>query len=140
MSKTIIAHTDGSCEPNPGPGGYGYVIELPEGTVLEGGGYMPDTTNNRAEMMAVIEALRALPENSKVLVYSDSQLVIKCLAGEWKRKANGDLWAILDKECKRHAEVKMEWVKGHRGNPGNERADQLAGEARLRGPNLQAVV
>ena len=80
------------------------------------------------EMLACIEALKTLEEPSNVLLCSDSQLVIKCAMGAWKRKANLDLWAEFDSLLERHS-VTFQWVKGHADNRLNNRCDELAGEA-----------
>lgn len=136
MSEVVI-HTDGACKGNPGPGGWGAVLEY--GDVcreLHGGEAM--TTNNRMELTAVIEALNALTRSCKVRVVTDSQYVQKGVQewmSDWKRRgwktaakkpvANQDLWQALDAALSRH-EVSWEWVRGHQGHEGNERADALA--------------
>lgn len=133
----VVIHTDGACKGNPGPGGWGAVLEYGD-AVKEIFGGAPETTNNRMELTAVIEALRCLRRPCRVRLVTDSQYVQKgveeWLAG-WKRKhwktaagkpvANRDLWEILDLELARHA-VSWEWVRGHQGHVGNERADALA--------------
>ena len=135
---------DGACLGNPGPGGWGYLLRVatPEGPrEKEASGAQPETTNNRMELMAAIEGLKALSRPCAVTLCSDSQYVVKgiqsWLAG-WKRKGwrkadgqpviNVDLWQALDAELKRHR-VTAEWVRGHNGHPENERVDQLASEA-----------
>lgn len=124
----IVVYTDGACSGNPGPGGWGVVFT--NGDELFGG--ESGTTNNRMEMTAVIEALKQTPEGSNVTVFTDSQYVIKTFTENWKIKKNQDLWEILKPLVeKRH--VKWEWVKGHNGDPLNERADTLAQtEAQIR--------
>jgi len=134
----VIIYTDGSCKRNPdGPGGWGVVLESgPHRKELHGG--EPSTTNNRMELTAVIEALRALKEPSEVELFTDSQYVrlgITEWIHNWKKRnwvtsarqpvKNADLWRALDTEQQRHS-VRWHWVKGHAGDPGNERADELA--------------
>ncbi len=121
----ITFFTDGSCLGNPGPGGWAYLKQDRHG-VSEGSGGEPDTTNNRMELTAAIEALKALPATPKqVVIYSDSQLLVKTMTEGWKRKANLDLWQELDKLAAKH-QVSWRWVRGHDGHPENERVDQLA--------------
>ena len=136
--------TDGACEGNPGPGGYAAILS-PSGELgpdsLEITGAEAQTTNNRMEMMAVIQGLEAITTPSNVLVVSDSQYVIKGITQwihGWKKRGwrnasgqpvkNRDLWERLDSLCRIHR-VQWEWVRGHEGHPGNERADFLAREA-----------
>ncbi len=127
LMKSLIIYTDGSCLGNPGPGGWGAIIkDGQKETVLSGG--EDGTTNNRMEMMAVIEALKWVSEHDKdreIQVYSDSSLIINTLNDDWKRKTNGDLWAALD-EARAELKIEWNWVKGHAGTPLNERCDQLA--------------
>jgi ribonuclease HI len=123
----ILVYADGSCLGNPGPGGWGVVI-LQKGGARDYSGGDPNTTNNRMEITAVIEALRRVPGGSRVIVRTDSQYVINTINAHWKRKANVDLWQELDADIARHT-VRFEWVKGHAGHPMNERADRLALEA-----------
>ncbi len=130
--------TDGSCDPNPGPGGWGLVwVKDGEPAVMKHG-HAPDTTNNRMEMQAVLEALRLVGPDDAVTIHSDSQLVVKTLTewsrgwerNGWKRKsgpiANLDLvqetWAALQARPK----VRLQWVRAHVGNKWNEVADSLA--------------
>jgi ribonuclease HI len=129
--------TDGACSGNPGPGGWGLILRW-KGEEKEVFGGVPDTTNNRMELQAVIEGLRALKKPCRVTIYTDSQYVQKgmteWLAG-WKAKdfkvkgggyrANHDLWRELDELAASH-EIDWRWVKGHAGHPENERADELA--------------
>jgi ribonuclease HI len=110
-SAEVLVHTDGACKGNPGPGGWGAVLEY-GGATKELFGGAPETTNNRMELTAVIEALRALNRSCRVRIVTDSQYV-------------RDLWEALDRELVSH-QVVWEWVRGHQGHPGNERADQLA--------------
>ena len=136
-SAEVLVHTDGACKGNPGPGGWGAVLEYGD-AVRELFGGAPHTTNNRMELTAVIEALRALKRSCRVHVVTDSQYVqqgVQAWMPGWKKKnwrtssgapvANRDLWEELDRELARH-EVAWTWVRGHRGHPGNERADALA--------------
>ncbi len=129
----VTIYTDGACKGNPGVGGWGALLQF--GAIekeLFGG--EPNTTNNRMEMMAVIEALRALTRTCDAVVYTDSVYVQKGISEwihGWKRNGwktadkNADLWVILDDLARQH-HVDWRWVKGHAGHPENERADQLA--------------
>jgi ribonuclease HI len=120
-----LVYGDGSCIGNPGPGGWGVVLRDPDGGVLEFNGHEPSTTNNRMELTAAIEGLRATPPESHVLFRSDSQYVVKTITDGWKRKANQDLWRLLDAELDAR-NVRFEWVRGHATDPINNRADELA--------------
>src|SRR5215468_7193294 len=122
----ILVYADGSCEGNPGPGGWGVVIVSPEGKHRLNGGDSR-TTNNRMEIMAAIEALRALDPGIPVILRSDSQYLVKTVNDGWRRTKNQDLWKELDAEIARH-EVRFEWVRGHAGDSLNEEADALARE------------
>lgn len=137
MTDTIEIWTDGACSGNPGPGGWGALLVMGEHRKELYGGE-PETTNNRMEMMAAIEALNALKGPSKVVLNVDSTYVkdglTKWIKGwkknGWKTAAkkpvkNQDLWQALDEACARH-DITWKWVKGHAGDPGNERADELA--------------
>ena len=138
----LFAYTDGACSGNPGPGGWGVVLEAwDDGTLVKArdlGGGEPDTTNNRMEMMAAIAALEALERPSVITVVTDSTYVKDGITGwihGWKRNGwknsakkpvkNTDLWKRLDTAQARH-QVKWEWIKGHAGHEQNERADALA--------------
>ena len=137
MNSPVVIHTDGACRGNPGPGGWGAVLEH-QSRERELYGYEPETTNNRMELMAIIQALEALKRPCRVRAITDSQYVMKgvteWMAG-WKKRgwrtasrkpvANRDLWERLDAAIQRH-EIEWEWVRGHTGHAGNERADQLA--------------
>lgn len=125
-----IAYTDGGCARNPGGrGGYGVVlIECVTGKLEEHScGYI-STTNNRMEMMAALVALSHIPAGSTVHLFSDSQLLINCLSGRWEKKRNRDLWDAIEREAK-GKRISLTWVKGHHGDPMNERCDILATEA-----------
>ncbi|MBU0753260.1 MAG: ribonuclease HI [Gammaproteobacteria bacterium] len=134
---TIDIYTDGACSGNPGPGGWGAILRH-NGTDKELFGGEPDTTNNRMEMMAVIEALRALKRPVAARVHTDSQYVQKGITEwihGWKRRGwktagkapvkNEDLWRTLDALAAQH-KIEWHWVKGHAGHVENERADELA--------------
>jgi ribonuclease HI len=136
----VEIYTDGACRGNPGPGGWGALLTFGE-HVKELSGAEALTTNNRMELTAVIRALEALKRPSKLRVFTDSEYVRRGIT-EWLRgwKARGwktadrkpvknqDLWERLDALAAGH-EIEWRWVKGHSGNPGNERVDQLANEA-----------
>jgi ribonuclease HI len=136
----VDIYTDGACRGNPGPGGWAAIL-MSRGQERELSGADAATTNNRMEMLAVINALRALKRRVRARVYTDSQYVrlgmTEWLAG-WKargwrtadRKAvrNQDLWQQLDELATGH-DLEWHWVKGHSGVPGNERCDQLANAA-----------
>lgn len=127
-----VAWTDGACEPNPGWGGWGVSIVSPDGAApIEDCGGERETTNNRMELLAIIEALRRSPRDAPVVVCTDSQLCLLCAVGRWKRKTNLDLWAALRDECEGRVVV-FEWHRGHVGTIGNERADELASMGRLK--------
>jgi ribonuclease HI len=136
MSHVII-HTDGACKGNPGPGGWGAILQA-AGKTKELSGGEPLTTNNRMELTAAIMALEALTRPCQVDLHTDSKYVMDGITGwihGWKARGwktadkkpvkNDDLWKRLDAARARH-EVKWHWVKGHAGHALNERADQLA--------------
>ena len=123
-SNGIVIHTDGACKGNPGPGGWGAVIEQTGGQVKLSGSE-PQTTNNRMEMTAVIKGLEAVDASANVLISSDSTYVINTMTKGWKRKANQDLWDQLDRLVGSR-NVSWRWVRGHNGDRGNELADALA--------------
>lgn len=136
-TEFIDIWTDGACNGNPGKGGWGVLLRYGKHEKELFGG-QADTTNNRMEMMAVIEALKALKRPCKVRLHIDSQYVKKgltewmpgWLAKNWKTAnkqpvKNQDLWQELNTLTQRH-EITWIWVKGHAGDPGNERADSLA--------------
>lgn len=137
MSTEVTIHTDGACRGNPGPGGWGAVLECgATRKTLHGGERL--TTNNRMELTAVIRALAALKRPCHVRLYSDSKYVLNGITEwlpNWKSKGwktaakkpvmNADLWQALDLEVARH-KVDWHWIKGHSGHAGNEEADRLA--------------
>ena len=136
MSEVVI-YTDGACKGNPGPGGWGAWLKSGEHEKELWGGE-PLTTNNRMELTAVIEALTALKRRSQVVIYTDSEYVrngITTWIHGWKARGwktadkkpvkNVELWQRLDAASTEH-DVKWRWLKGHSGDPGNERADRLA--------------
>lgn len=119
-------YTDGSCLKNPnGPGGWAFALIKPD-EIIQGSGNNPSTTNNRMELQAVIEALLFL-EKGNYSIYTDSQWVINCATGKWKRKANLDLWRQYD-EIINNFNISFIWVRGHNGNEFNEMVDNLARE------------
>lgn len=139
MAEQVVeVYTDGACSGNPGPGGWGVVLSYGSHRKELRGGEAAPTTNNRMELMAAIQALESLTRKSKVRLHTDSVYVrngvTSWLAG-WKRNGwrtaskqpvkNEDLWRRLDAAAGRH-DVQWLWVRGHAGNPGNERADELA--------------
>ena len=133
----VIVYTDGACKGNPGPGGWGaLLIAGQHRKELYGGESL--TTNNRMELTAAIEALAALKRPCRVQLFTDSQYVrlgITEWLPQWKRRGwktadrkpvkNDDLWKLLEQQIERH-QVHWHWVRGHAGDPGNERADELA--------------
>lgn len=139
-NNPVVIYTDGACKGNPGPGGWGVLLRAADGTEKEMFGGERATTNNRMEMTAVIEALAALKRPCRVELYLDSQYVLKgateWLAGwksrGWKTAAkepvkNVDLWQKLDQLVSGAGHtIDWRWVRGHTGDPGNERADALA--------------
>lgn len=146
----VIVYTDGSCWPtNGGPGGWAAIL-LYEGQEHTVQGNQRNTTNNRMEIVAVLEGLRALVVPCKVVVFCDSQYVVRSI-GTWEKgtphwintgymagwiqtayngKKNVDLWMQIEQEVRRHTRVETVWLKGHKGNEYNERCDKLAGKQR----------
>lgn len=128
--RTVVAYTDGACSGNPGVGAWAYRLEWPDGTVEERAEADPLTTNNREELKAVREALRAVRARAgedpswRVVVRTDSLGVINWLTRRWKRNKNLDLLAEIDPLV--DARVRFEHVRGHSGDPGNDRVDRLA--------------
>ena len=136
--KTVTLYTDGACSGNPGPGGWGAILEY-QGVEKEFSGGEAETTNNRMELTAVIEGLSALTEPCIVELYSDSKYVIDGLSKGWavswrkngwkkadkKPALNPDWWGELLDLTKKH-KVTFNWIKGHAGHPENERCDKMA--------------
>lgn len=136
--KHVVMHTDGACSGNPGPGGYGTVMQFGNHRTELSGGFRR-TTNNRMELLAVIAGFEALKEPCAVTVYSDSKYVVDAVGKGWAKRwrANGwrrnkrekaenpDLWARLLDLLDTH-DVEFRWIKGHAGDADNERADALA--------------
>jgi ribonuclease HI len=137
VTEFVDIYTDGACKGNPGPGGWGALLKFGD-HVKEMHGGEPGTTNNRMELTAVIRAFELLKRPCKVRLHTDSQYVQKGISvwiHDWKRRGwrttdkkpvkNVDLWQQLDALSALH-EIDWIWVKGHAGDPGNERADELA--------------
>jgi ribonuclease HI len=139
--KKVTLITDGACIGNPGPGGWAYILRYAEHSI-EGAGGAPETTNNRMEMTATIEGLKALKQPCEVLLISDSQYILKGIQSwrftwrmkGWMRKhkkgqaqpvLNADLWQELDALADKHT-ICGQWVKGHSGHIDNEKCDELA--------------
>ncbi len=134
----VTIHTDGACTGNPGPGGYGVILRLGSYRRELSAGYRL-TTNNRMELRAAIEGLQVLTRRCHVLLYSDSKYLVDAMTEGWPRRweakgwkrslkkaaANPDLWTVLLRLCDEH-EVEFAWVKGHAGDPDNERCDRMA--------------
>ena len=137
MSDPVVVYTDGACKGNPGPGGWGALLRWGDHAKELFGGEA-QTTNNRMELTAVIEALAALKQRCEVAIYTDSAYVkngITTWIHNWKQRGwrtadkkpvkNIELWQRLDALASQH-DVRWHWVRGHNGDPGNERADELA--------------
>lgn len=140
MKKTIEIYTDGACSGNPGPGGWGVLIQTKE-KMLELSGGEKETTNNRMELMAAIQALENVNKEDDIILYTDSNYVkdgITKWIDNWKKNnwktsnkknvKNKDLWIRLD-DAIQEKNISWVWVKGHAGNEGNEQADYLARSA-----------
>ncbi len=121
----INIYTDGSCQGNPGRGGWAAIVVDDEGRRVLSGSEMR-TTNNRMELVAAIRGLDSVPRDASATVHSDSQYLVNTMTRNWKRKANVDLWAQLD-TLTSSREVKWQWVRGHAGHPENEEANTIAG-------------
>lgn len=120
MSDKIIIHTDGSCEPNPGVGGWAALLQFGDNRKLIHGYVNEKTTNNRMEIQAAIEAFKALkPGKWDIVVRSDSQYLVNTMSGEWQAKTNTDLFIMLRDLAQIHSVV-WEWVRGHSGVLENE--------------------
>lgn len=137
LSSIVQIYTDGGCKGNPGPGGWGAILHYGD-VKKEIYGSEPETTNNRMELKAAIEALSLLKRPCEVELTTDSQYLRQGITQwihNWKKKGwktadkkpvkNKDLWLALDEQVQIH-QVNWKWVKGHAGHPGNERADELA--------------
>ena len=135
--KTVIIYTDGACRGNPGPGGWGVLIEYGESSKQLYGGDN-STTNNKMELTAAIMALKEIKEPCEIILYTDSKYVLQGIEEwihNWKKRGwrgankkpvkNIELWKELD-ELRDEHNIKWNWVKGHSGDPGNETADMLA--------------
>lgn len=140
MAKRVEIYTDGACQGNPGPGGWGALLRY-NGVEKELSGFESNTTNNRMELLAAIEALKALKFSSEVDLFTDSQYLrdgITKWLHQWKKNdwrlsnkkpvKNKDLWEALEVLSHKH-QVEWHWVRGHVGHPENERADSLARSA-----------
>jgi ribonuclease HI len=125
MSITI--YTDGSCSPNPGKGGWAY-IALEGDSEFHVYGADKKSTNNIMELTAVIEALQDFSHYNNFNIYSDSQYVIKCATGVWKKTKNLELWKKYD-EASKNKNITFTWIRGHDGNLYNEMVDKLAKKA-----------
>ena len=139
--KQVTIYTDGACKNNPGPGGYGAVLQFGEHRKELSAGYRL-TTNNRMEILAAIAGLEALKEPCEVRLVSDSQYLVNAIEKGWARRwqtsgwkrgnkekaINPDLWKRLLALCEIH-KIRFEWVRGHAGHPENERCDKLATSA-----------
>ena len=137
MTDLVQVYTDGACKGKPGPGGWGALLVY-KGVEHELWGGERDTTNNRMVLTAAIQALAALKRTCQVQLVTDSEYVMRGIQEwlpNWKKRGwktaarqpvkNADLWQLLDEQVQRH-QVQWQWVRGHTGHPGNERADQLA--------------
>lgn len=139
----IVIYTDGSCLGNPGVGGWAAIIRKDDKEFILKGGEA-DTTNNRMEMKAIIEAVKWLADNAKsesAELYSDSSLLINSINEDWKRKANIDLWNEFDNAIRslKDVDVRWNWVKGHGDNEMNWRADELAVKESRKLPQSEMV-
>ncbi len=136
-NRTLTIYSDGACLGNPGPGGWAVRLLYPDGRARELGGAVPDTTNNRMELWAAIQALRAAGDAPSITLITDSEYLLKGITEwirAWKRRGwltadrkpvlNRDLWEELDRLNR--PQVQWRYTRGHAGDPGNERCDQLA--------------
>jgi ribonuclease HI len=135
-----LAYTDGACSGNPGPAGAGFVIIHPGGKIDEGYEFLGTSTNNVAELTAILRAVEIIPASApSILVHTDSQYSIGVLTKGWKAKANQELVAVTKKALANRPQARLAYVPGHAGVPMNERADELAREA-IRTRRSQSVV
>lgn len=138
--KKVTLYSDGACSGNPGPGGFGTILQWSDQERELSGGFRK-TTNNRMELLGVISGLQALKEPCEVVVVTDSQYVVNAIEKGWARSwrakgwrrstgpaLNPDLWGTLLDLCDKHR-VKFTWIRGHSGHPQNERCDRLAVDA-----------
>jgi len=140
--KSIVVYSDGACSGNPGPGGWGSIILYPEGQIRELGGKLNPTTNNQMEISGALKALEVLADrDEEIVVFTDSTYLIRGITQwiwGWKKKgwknaegqdvSNRDLWEKLSRVVSQRKAGKIEWryIRGHTGNPGNERCDEIA--------------
>ena len=137
MKNNVVIYTDGACKGNPGEGGWGAILEFTD-EINKIYGYQENTTNNRMEIVAAIEAIKLVKEESDIIIYTDSKYLMNGIntwihswkKNNWKTSGNKnvknvDLWKAIDELNSKHS-IKWNWVKGHSGNPGNEMADDLA--------------
>ena len=139
QAKEVVIYTDGACSGNPGPGGWAALLRWGQAERTLSGGE-PDTTNNRMELTAAVQALQTLKKPCRVVLYTDSEYLQRGItewlpgwkARGWKRKegalANADLWQALDAAIASH-QVEWRWTRGHAGDPDNMRVDRLARKA-----------
>ena len=140
VKKQVEIFTDGACRVNPGPGGWAAILRY-GGKSREISGFAPDSTNNRMELTAVVEALKALKEPCRVMIHTDSKYLrdgITKWIHKWKKNGwqtsfktdvkNRDIWEALDTATRMH-DIEWNWVRGHSGHPENERCDELARNA-----------
>jgi len=123
----VTIHTDGACKGNPGPGGWGVILSC-KGHTRELSGFIASTTNNQAELTAILQALQALTKPCSIQLYTDSQYAIGVLGKGFKRKSNLELLTHIDEAASLHS-ISYHWVQGHAANRLNQRADELANSA-----------
>jgi ribonuclease HI len=136
QAADYLAYTDGACFGNPnGPGGWGAAVYPPhKGLSWELWGHLSSTSNNRAEALGVLGALEWIPSGSRITIRSDSQLSVRILLGQYKMKANPDIWEVIrSTKSQKQLSVSAEWLRGHAGDPGNELADRLSKIGALNG-------